>query len=207
MKRHSFGRQFADHDVERGDQREGDTHGDAMGGGGARRSEQRGQGLRQHAGNRGLADPTKAQRGHGDSELTGRDVRVEVADHVLGRRGAGASFFRQLVETRFPHRHDGEFGGDEEAVGHDQQQDGGDGPKSGDIHRRSLAVGGGMSGRPPRSSLMQDCHRVRGGGAPCRKVRREQGHGGEHDRGAGEGERVGGLDAVQHGADRLAKRQ
>ena len=80
----ALGRQLAEHDVEGGDHGERDADRDAVRGGPREAARQRLQHRLEQAGERGLADPAQPQRGHGDAELAGRDVAVEVVDHVAG---------------------------------------------------------------------------------------------------------------------------
>jgi len=74
-------------------------------------------------GHHGLPGPAQTQTGQGDAELTGRQVGIQVLQHVLrepGRFPPGSLRCLDLRQTDFDQR---ELGRNEKAVGRDQQQD------------------------------------------------------------------------------------
>ena len=70
-----------------------------------------------------LAHPAQSQAGHGDAELGGREVGVEVLDDVLGHVGAASAFGGQLRDARAAHLDDGELGRHEERVEQHEHED------------------------------------------------------------------------------------
>ena len=74
---------LAEHDVERGEDQEADEEGGEV--------ERRRRACRaasrsgsRSAGDRRLADPAEAERGHGDAELAAGEIGLDVPEHVLG---------------------------------------------------------------------------------------------------------------------------
>ena len=114
-------RQLAEHDVQNrdGHERHGQRHGvDQARPGAGDQADHR----LDDPDERRFADPAQGQARQGDAELGGREVGVQVLDHVPGdppapqaRRGVG-------VELGRPHLDQGELGGDEEAVEEDQAE-------------------------------------------------------------------------------------
>ncbi len=70
---------------------------------------------------RRLADPAQRQARQRDAELGGRQVGVEVRDHVLRDLGAAVALAPDL-DLRRPHLDQRELGGDEEAVQEHEQE-------------------------------------------------------------------------------------
>ena len=67
---------------------------------------------------RRLADPAERQRGDGDAELGRGEIGVEMVDRALSSVWAFAPpVGDELGDAAAAHRHQREFGGDEEAVG------------------------------------------------------------------------------------------
>ena len=123
LERYRFRRQFAEHDVQRGDDRERDRHGNRVGG---RRGEQVGHDRKRgldHRSQRRLADPAKADAGHRDPELCRGDVAVRIRHRASHRVRPPVALGDQLIDPRLADCDDGELGGDEEPVGEDQAQD------------------------------------------------------------------------------------
>ena len=69
-----------------------------------------------------LADPAKGQRCDRDPELCSGDVAIEVSEGFLDVLRRVVAGFGHLVDAAAPHRHKGEFGGDEKGVGGHQQK-------------------------------------------------------------------------------------
>ena len=108
--------EFAQDDVQRGDQGEGDRDRDAVGGGSRdARREARQQRLDQ-IGERRLADPTEGERGDGDAELRGSQVGVEVVDRPLQRGSVPATGSDEFRDASAPHGDQTELGADGKAV-------------------------------------------------------------------------------------------
>ena len=71
---------------------------------------------------RRFADPAEAEGGQGDTQLTGREVGVELVVYGTQDMPAPAIFFRQGVNLGGAQFDDGELGGNEEAVEQHQKQ-------------------------------------------------------------------------------------
>jgi hypothetical protein len=130
--------QLAGDDVEDGDHGECDARGHGVGRRGCEVTQECVERRLNRAGQRRLADPAERKRGDGHAELAGRDVGVEVADHLLGGPGRRAPAVGQLPQPRLSNGHDGELCGDEEAAEQDQADHGhqaGDRGYPGDGHR------------------------------------------------------------------------
>ena len=84
----------------------------------AERLEQR----RDDGGDRGLADPAEAERGHGDAELAAGEIGFDVFQHDLRERGAEAFVLGQRVDAEGARFHQRELGGDVKGVGREQQE-------------------------------------------------------------------------------------
>src|SRR5205085_3806023 len=70
---------------------------------------------------RGLTDPSERERGEGDSDLRGGEIRIEMFEDAARHPRASAAFrgeLRELRRTDLDHR---ELGGDEEAVREDEE--------------------------------------------------------------------------------------
>ena len=89
------------------------------------------QGLEQ-GGDRRLADPAQAQRGHGDAELAGGQIGLQMLEDPGGQPRAGAAGDRQRLEPDGADLDQGELGRDEKGVRGEQQDDG----DEGEVHRR-----------------------------------------------------------------------
>jgi len=119
--RQRFRRQFADHDVQEGDDAEGDHEGDAMDdflGGDAGQCEQRFE----QAGKGRFADPAQAEGGEGDAQLAGRQVGVELAVDFREDAAAQAGGFCNCPYARLAQGDDAEFRRHEEAVQRHQEE-------------------------------------------------------------------------------------
>src|ERR1700691_4081500 len=115
--------QFAEDHVEAGDQTESDDQGDTVG-------VNRGVGnliykaeAFNDAADDGFADPAEGQADDGDAELNAVDDFVEVAVQLLDNAGTDAAGFDELLDAGLANADQGEFGGGEERIGCDQQQD------------------------------------------------------------------------------------
>src|SRR5580698_2505922 len=75
------------------------------------------------AGNHGFTDPAEGQADDGDAELNAVDDLVEVAVQLLDNAGTDAAGFDELLDAGLANADQGEFGGGEERIGCDQQQD------------------------------------------------------------------------------------
>ena len=81
----------------------------------------------EQTGERVLAEPADAKAGRGDADLRHREVfghAIDDEDRILG---GVPSLTDQLFQSRPAHAHDGELGGDEDTVDHDEREGGGDG--------------------------------------------------------------------------------
>jgi hypothetical protein len=72
---------------------------------------------------RRLAQEADSQRGHGDAELAGGEVLVDVLDLLEDERGAPAALVAQLLEPPLRRADEGELRRDEESVQGDQDGD------------------------------------------------------------------------------------
>ena len=116
----------------------------------------------QERGHGRLAHPAQAERGHGDAELTGGKIGLEVVEHAQRQARGGAPLLGPAFHAEAADAHQSELGGDEERVRR-QQQDHGDGverpprswpsslpraarPPTGRRPRRSAGEGNGRSG-------------------------------------------------------------
>ncbi len=119
-----FGDEFAEQELEVGDDGEGDDDGEGVGvDDGVRRKdgEQRAASVEEHLGDGGFAQPAEGERGEGDAELDGGEEVVDVVLEVEGGAGAGTAEGEQLLHARLAHADEGEFGSHEEAVGQDEE--------------------------------------------------------------------------------------
>ena len=73
---------------------------------------------------RRLADPAEAERGHGDAELAGREIGLELVEHAQRQAGGAAALLGQALDADAAHLDHSELGGDEEGVRRQQQNDG-----------------------------------------------------------------------------------
>ena len=117
-----LGSQLADHDVEEGDQREGDRDGHRVHRHRRPQSHQPEQRIDQTCDQR-LADEAQPDARDRDPELCGGDRVVEVADR-LGRRGCAAPAVRDPdLDLGAAHGNEGELDGDEVGVREDESGD------------------------------------------------------------------------------------
>ena len=100
------------------------AHGDAVRGGRCELPDERFERRLDQVREGRLADPAQRQRGHRDPKLAGRDVGVEVADHLLRRLGGAVPLSGELFEARAADGDDRELGGHEEAVRQHQHDHG-----------------------------------------------------------------------------------
>ena len=118
-----LGREFAEDDVQRGDDDEGDTHSQRMdrddGGHVGKAGEQRFD----QAGDRRLTDPAEREAGHGDPDLGGGNVAIGIRDGLAHTGRAPVSLGDQLIDPGLSDGDEGELRGDEEPVGDDQRED------------------------------------------------------------------------------------
>ena len=116
-----FGDQFAQDDVQAGDQDEGDEDCNPV-------SVNRGVGkvlnrTQHHLGQQRLTHPAQGQADDGDSQLDAVDHFVQIAVQLLHDAGADAPGRDQLLNTGITHADQGELRGSEESVGRHQEQD------------------------------------------------------------------------------------
>ena len=78
------------------------------------------QGIEQ-AGDGRFADPSQSQRGEGDAQLCGRDVRVQIVDDPQQALVPPVSFGGQGRYAGTAHGHQGKFRSHEKAVGQHQK--------------------------------------------------------------------------------------
>ena len=74
-------------------------------------------------GDEGLTDPAEAEAGKRDAELGGGERGVEAVEGHEGELHAPAAGFGEGAELAGADLHEGEFGGDEKAVGGDEGED------------------------------------------------------------------------------------
>jgi hypothetical protein len=65
---------------------------------------------------RRFADEAQGERGHGDAELRGGDVGIEMRHRRLHEARPGAPLVHQLVDAGLAHTDQREFGGDEKPL-------------------------------------------------------------------------------------------
>lgn len=70
-----------------------------------------------------LTNPTERQAGHRDAKLGRGDVGIEVAQQTEYVLSATASLGGKLLDARLANRDQGEFGGDEEAISENEDDD------------------------------------------------------------------------------------
>ena len=121
LQRQRLGNQFAQNDVQAGDQDEGNEDRNAV-------SVDRGVGnilnrAQHHLGQQRLADPAQGQADDGDSQLDAIDHFVQVAMQLLHNARADAPGSDQLLDTGITDADQREFRGREESVGRHQEQD------------------------------------------------------------------------------------
>ena len=134
LQRDRLWRQFAEDDVQRGNHRERDRHGDGVCGRfGDERGKKRERRLN-HRCERGLADPPEADARHRDAELRRGDVRIGIAHGAAHGAGAAVALGDQLVDARLANRDDREFRRHEKSVGKHERQHAGQTPQ--DLHQR-----------------------------------------------------------------------
>lgn len=72
----------------------------------------------------GLADPAQRQRGDRDSELRCRQIGIEIGQGTLQCHRVHATLGDQLDDATAAHRYERKLGGNEEAVGGDENENG-----------------------------------------------------------------------------------
>jgi hypothetical protein len=70
-----------------------------------------------------LADPPERERGDRDPKLRRGEIDIEVIDGVLQGSGVRPSLSNELDDTAAAHGNQGELGGNEEAVGENEEED------------------------------------------------------------------------------------
>ena len=119
----SLGHEFAEQDVQVGDQAEGDDDGDAVGvNRGVRDFVNETEGFDQ-AGHHGFADPAESQADDGDAELHAVHDFIEMLMQALHDAGADASGLDELLDAGIAHADQGEFRGREKRVRCHQEKD------------------------------------------------------------------------------------
>jgi len=111
---------LADDDVQRREQQKADDESGQMDR--LVRHAQRLEHRRQQRRNRRLADPTEAERGHGDAELAAGEISFDMAEDVLDQPRAEAVFLDHGVDAEAAALHQREFGGDIKGVSSEQQE-------------------------------------------------------------------------------------
>ena len=115
-----FGASSPMHDVEEGDDGEGDGERDGVE---RRLGDAPGERRFEQVCDDGLADPAQRERGHRDAELRGGDVGVEVVEQTEQAARAAVAGGGERLDARASDADEGELRGDEEAVGDDQKKD------------------------------------------------------------------------------------
>lgn len=69
----------------------------------------------------GFADPAEGEAGYSDSELDGGEEFVDGVLELEGGAGARPAKGDELLDAGFADADEGEFGGDEEAAGQDEE--------------------------------------------------------------------------------------
>ncbi len=72
-------------------------------------------------GDGGFADPAEGEAGEGDAELDGGEEVVDGVLELEGGAGAGTAEGDELLDAGLADADEGELGGDEEAVGQDEE--------------------------------------------------------------------------------------
>ncbi len=119
-----LGDEFAEEDFEVGDEREGDDDGDGVGvedGVRGEDDEPAGGEVEDDLGDGGFADPAEGERGERDAELDGGEELVDGVLELQGGACAGTAEGDELLDARLADADEGELGGDEEAVGQDEE--------------------------------------------------------------------------------------
>jgi len=119
-----FGNQFAEDYLDGGKQREGQHQGHSVrsqanphtGKNGCERAEEFGQG--------DFTYVAESQAGEGDAYLHAGNYPAKVGGELLDHAGAGVSAFRKLPDARLANGDERKFGGGEETVDGDQEEDG-----------------------------------------------------------------------------------
>ncbi len=119
---HRLGSQFAQHDMQHGD--DGERHRDchSMQGGGVDLNRQTAEQRLDQVGQGRLPDPPQSQGGQGDPQLGGRDIAVERLNGLEGQSSFSVAGSGHLLEPGPPGADQGELGRNEEGVGEDQRQ-------------------------------------------------------------------------------------
>ena len=116
-----LGHLLADDDVQRGEDEEADDEADRVqqlridAGRHQHRLEQRGD--------RRLAQPAEAQRRHGDAELAGGQIGLELLQNAHRQLGPGATCIGHRHDARPADLDQRELGGDEKSIGGQEQHD------------------------------------------------------------------------------------
>src|ERR1700691_1903568 len=119
----SLGDEFAEQDVEIGDEAEGDDDGDAVGVDGRVRNLMHKAQRTYQLGDHGFADPAQSQADDGDAELDAVDDFVEVLMQALDDTGAGAAGFNELLDAGVANTDQGELRGGEKRIRCHQEKD------------------------------------------------------------------------------------
>ncbi len=115
-------REFTEDDVEEGDRSERNTEAQRMperDSGDTKLIEERFQPPREKR----LAEPAEPEARQGDSQLRGREARIQVFQGAQGDRHAPIPGFQQRSELAVPHLDDGKLSSNEKAVGKNKKQD------------------------------------------------------------------------------------
>ena len=118
-----LGHQFAEDDVEEGDDAVGEDVGEGGDDGFIGEADFEEDWL-DEAVDEGFAKAAQGDTGEGDAELGGGEVAVEVLDLIAGADGAGFAFCDSGLELGTADFDDGEFSGDEEGVEEDEKENG-----------------------------------------------------------------------------------
>src|SRR5512147_745247 len=76
----------------------------------------------EHVGEKGFSNPAKAKARQRNSQLSGREVGIEVADNILDNLRMAAARPQPLLDLRTPNLDDRKLRRHEESVGNDKQQ-------------------------------------------------------------------------------------
>lgn len=118
-----LGHQFAENDVEEGDDAVGEDVGEGGDDGFVGEADFEEDRL-DEAVDEGFAKAAEGDTGEGDAELGGGEVAVKVLDLIAGADGAGFAFGDSGLELGAADFDDGELGGDEESVQEDEEENG-----------------------------------------------------------------------------------
>jgi len=118
-------RQFAEHDVEKGDQGKGQSDGHRMGRGAGccRHGQHTGKERLEDLSQRLLTDPSQGKTGESNAELSRRDVGVEMIENGQQMLRPPIAARSQGADARAPDADQSELRGDEETISQHEQQD------------------------------------------------------------------------------------